>query len=105
MIAVISAIVTVSFYFATYKIKMANDAEIKNLSNEVQNVRLILNGRIDSIMVVLTAKITRGQDKNKLQFGILSAEIYQIKRMVDREQTTIDLSILNDALPSEETEL
>lgn len=116
IIAIAGAMASCIFWLATYQIKMGLEAKIDNtsakieakvdnLSSKIDGVVITLGGRIDNTMVLLSARIERAKDRTKMQLGIMTAEIYQIKHKVDPNGTTADLSILNDALPSEDTSL
>lgn len=116
IIAIGGAMASCIFWIATYQIKVGldtkvdnisakTDAKVDNVSAKMDGVVITLGGRIDNMSLLLTARIQRGQDKTKMQIGILTAEVYQLKHQIDPAGRTADLSVLNDALPSDDTAL
>jgi hypothetical protein len=86
IIAIFSAIGSAGFWLASYKISVG--LEIK----------------IDRMMLVLSTRMQRQQDRNKSEIGILKAETSQLKNMFFGGGSCITLDEIIDHLPEETTD-
>ncbi|MEG4803546.1 hypothetical protein QUB63_22555 [Microcoleus sp. ARI1-B5] len=85
-ISIFSAISSFIFWLASYQIKIG------------------LQNKIEKLMIIITSRMQRQQDRNKTQIGIVSAEIEQIKSILNGKPVCVDLTRIYEALPEEPTD-
>lgn len=83
--AIISAIGSAGFWLASYKLSVS------------------LEVKIDRMMMIMSSRMQRQQDRNKTEIGILTAEMEEIKDILAARFPT-SLQKIRNHLPDENTD-